>query len=77
MPQRNRDRIMQQSLYDLLCSMNEQIRNNDARIERSGTSSEACIMDCFMDFAESQKRCIFFKLECKDCIAAWVNEFPV
>ena len=77
MPQRNRDRIMQQSLYDLLMKMNEQLLENAAKIERRGISTEACIMDCFMDFSESKERCTKHRIDCDKCIQAWLNEYPI
>ena len=65
MPQRNRERIMQQSLYDLLCWMNDNI--NDY---------EVCIMDALR--AYTGERCAKYSWgkRCKECIAAWLNEFP-
>lgn len=64
MPKRNREKLMEQSMYDLLCSMNEQL-------DKNGMS--ACIMDCLMTTAEAEMRC---RAKCEDCIAAWMNEFP-
>ena len=68
MPQRNRERIMQQSLYDLLCSMNEQLDKNSC--------NKLCIMECFMHSIEAWKRCAKFGDNCKECIQAWMNEYP-
>ena len=67
MPQRNRERIMQQSLYDLLVSMNEQLDKNTHNV---------CIMECFMQSQDAEKRCEEHQMKCKDCIAKWMNEHP-
>lgn len=61
---RNREKLLEQSLYDLLVKMNEQLDKNNMA---------ACIMVCFMETAEAEKRC---RAKCEDCIAAWLNEFP-
>lgn len=78
---RNRERIMEQSLYDLLCKMNERAMPNkcvlqfldkkkDFRNPRCenydcGNSGIGCMDNCTQNYA-----C------CKKCIADWLNEFP-
>lgn len=64
MENRNRDNLMKQSLYDLLCSMNEMLKRN---------TSCVCIMECFMQSLDAEERC---KKDCSKCIAEWLNEFP-
>ena len=63
MPQRNRDKIMQQSLYDLLCWMNDNI-NHD----------EVCIMDTLKAYTGA--RCAKYSSGkcCNQCIADYLNE---
>lgn len=63
MPQRNRDRIMQQSLYDLLCDMNKQLQANPP-----------CIMTSF-GIENRDERCKEYG-KCDKCIQAWLNEYP-
>ena len=65
MPKRNREKLMEQSLYDLLCKMNERL--NDMNHE----SRAYCILDLLdasFDCKDSTK--------CEDCIQAWMNEYP-
>lgn len=65
MAKRNREKLMEQSLYDLLVAMNRQLDDN---------GMQACIMDCFMDTEESQKRC---RAKCEECIQLWMNDIPL
>ena len=72
MPKRNRDKLMEQSFYDLLVSMNEMLDKN---------TSCVCIMECFMQSLDAEERCKKFLYEgyghnCKECIGAFLNEFP-
>lgn len=64
MPKRNREKLMEQSLYDMLYAMNEQI-------DKKGGIT--CIMECFMETEEAEARC---KGKCNKCIVEWLNEFP-
>ena len=66
---RNRDAIAQMAIYDLMCRMNERLRDNDGKNEND--ESRACIMDCFMDSSESERRCF---ANCERCISAFLNE---
>lgn len=78
---RNRDLIMEQSLYDLLCKMNERAmpdkcvlqlidEKKNFRYPRCdkydcGESGIGCINECTQNYA-----C------CKKCIADYLNEYP-
>ena len=61
MPQRNRDRIMQQSLYDFLTDMNENFTKGDPH--------------CVLEAIEGSPRTCP-KESCNECIAEWLNSFP-
>lgn len=77
MPKRNRERIMEQSMYDLLCSMNENampkicvlalLGDKRGRCERytCKKSELGCINNCTENY-----KC------CKQCIADYLNEYP-
>ena len=69
MPQRNRDRIMQQSLYDLLVSMNETM----TRLQDAG--HRVCVLDA-LKVESGYCKHVVNGIECKDCIAKWMNEHP-
>lgn len=62
---RNRERIMAQSLYDLLCSMNDNLNHNDT-----------CIMDALKAYTGDRCKQYGSGKECGKCIADWLNEFP-
>ena len=66
---RNRDALNQICMYDLLCRMNERLRDNEGKNEND--ESRACIMDCFMDSSKSERRCF---ANCERCIATYLNE---
>ena len=70
MPKRNREKLMEQSMYDFLCMMNANL------ITRFGS---ACIMGALMaDFSEYEriKRCKKHVSDCGKCIADYLNEYP-
>ena len=76
MPQRNRERIMQQSLYDLLVSMNTRITDDAGAL-----GVDLCVMNGLLEYGQTVERCRKYCVEsfrtgCKDCIAAWLNEYP-
>lgn len=66
MPKRNRDKLMGQSLYDLLVKINDgMLAGND------------CIMDVFDESSKNvAKRCGESSANCGKCIADWLNEYP-
>ena len=66
MPQRNRERIMQQSLYDLLCAMNDNLR----------AFNSACVMIGLIGYDKKVIRCYEHKADCGSCLQAWLNEYP-
>ena len=80
MPQKNSDKIMQQSLYDLLCKMNETL------VKQPDNMNEMCVMCCFMSSSDAGARCYFSesnsgnrscdKYDCNKCIADYLNEYP-
>lgn len=83
MPQRNRDKIMRQSLYDLLCKMNDMLKNeNHAEVsfvvklgEKEHIATEsACIMDCFYKSDDVTAKCD--AENCAKCIQEWLNSYP-
>lgn len=66
---RNRDVLNQICLHELLCRMNKRLMDNEEKNESD--ESRACIMDCFMESSESERRCF---ANCERCIAAFLNE---
>ena len=70
MPKRNRDKLLEQSMYDFLCMMNANLRT------RFGS---ACIMGALMtEYSECDRimRCQKHKADCDKCIAEYLNEYP-
>jgi hypothetical protein len=66
MPKRNREILMQQSLYDLLVKINTGM-----------LAGYDCIMDVFDDAPESvAKRCGENGANCEKCLQSWMNEYP-
>lgn len=61
---KNRDKIMQQSMYDMLLKMNEWLIKNTACV---------CVMECFMQSQEAEERCV---QDCEKCLQSWMNEDP-
>lgn len=65
MPKRNREKIMEQSLYDLLVKINTGM-----------LAGYDCIMDVFDESPESvAKRCGENGANCEKCLQNWLNEF--
>lgn len=64
-----RQKLLQTNIYDLLCKMNERLRENEGKNEND--ESCACIMDCFMDSSESERRCF---ANCEKCLQKFLNE---
>ena len=58
---RNRENLMEQSLYDLLCDMNANFMNGNPHCVLEAIKGE--IMICKHE-------------SCNHCIAEWLNEFP-
>lgn len=69
---RNRDRIMQQSIYDFLCGLNSTL------IKSHKKNTTPCIMTAIDGeyVWERDKRCARFGKSCDKCLQAWMNEFP-
>ena len=68
MPKRNREKLMEQSLYDMLCSMNANLRTS--------TEPMPCIMNALGIKPNRDNRCRGFKAECDKCIAEHLNSYP-
>ena len=66
----NRENLLHTNEYDMLCRMNNRLRENEGKDESTETT-RACIMDCFMDSSESEQRCM---CNCEKCIARFLNE---
>ena len=65
--------------YDLLMEMNHNILSNKAKVKiprehRDPDIVNACVMDCFMDSAKADKRCIFYHMCCDTCLQDFLNE---
>lgn len=72
---RNRDKLMEQSLYDLLCAMNER------------AMPHRCVLQLIDDKESVRTRCDKYEGEypacvspeygcCNQCIADYLNEYP-
>lgn len=59
---RNRDILMEQSIYDLLCDMNASFM----------TGNPHCILETIEGKPIEKCR----KESCNECIAEWLNSFP-
>lgn len=80
MPKRNRENLVEQSMYDLLVSMNETLMKQPDNI------NEMCVMCCFMSSSDAGARCYFvesdsgnhgcYKYDCDKCIADYLNSYP-
>ena len=66
MPKRNREKLMEQSLYDLLCNMNANLRS----------FNNSCIMIGLIGYDKKVIRCYKYKADCEKCLQSWMNEFP-
>ncbi len=74
MPKRNRDKLLEQSMYDFLCFMNANLREN-----LSCTNISTCIMDALhSDYSLNDRiaRCQKHKADCEKCLQSWMNEDP-
>lgn len=78
---RNRERIMEQSLYDLLCKMNERAMPDKCVLqlldEKKDFRNPRCERyDCGNFEIGCMNNCTQNYVCCKQCIADWLNEFP-
>ena len=74
MPKRNRDKLMEQSLYDLLCSMNTRITDDAGAL-----GVDLCVMNGMLEYGQTVDRCKkycyeSFRSGCNQCIADYLNE---
>ena len=63
---KNRDRIMRQSIYDLLRSMNANLRSFNC----------SCVMIGLIGYDKKVIRCYEHKADCEKCLQSWLNEYP-
>jgi hypothetical protein len=66
MPKRNREELLEQSMYDFLCVMNENLR----------TFNCTCAMIGLIGYDKKVIRCYEYKCDCEKCLQNWLNEFP-
>ena len=74
MPKRNREKLMEKSMYDFLCSMNANLRDN-----LRCTNVSTCIMYAIhTDYSEYDRimRCNKHESDCGKCLQSWLNEYP-
>ena len=64
MPKRNRERIMEQSLYDLLYAMNGNLK----------AFGRSCVMIGLIGYDKKVIRCYEHKADCEKCLQSWMNE---
>lgn len=72
MGKRNRDKLLEQSMYDMLLKMNENLCEN-----LRCTNISTCIMDAlYSDYSEYDRivRCQKHKADCEKCLQSWMNE---
>lgn len=66
--------------YDLLMEMNHTLLTKKAKITvpREGHYDpdivNACVLDCFMDSEKSNKRCLFYHMDCDQCLQDFLDE---
>lgn len=70
MPKRNREILMQQSLYDLLLKMQYELE-----LCRQHSEPYPCIMNALSENLVGL-RCTKYNRKCNECIADYLNEFP-
>lgn len=72
MPKRNRERIMEQSLYDFLLGLNSTLVSARKR------NTTPCIMTAISGqyVWDRDARCAQFDGSCEKCLQAWMNEYP-
>ena len=70
MPKRNRERIMEQSLYDFLLCLNSTL------ISARKRNTAPCIMIAISGeyVWDRDKRCAQFGNSCDKCLQSWLNE---
>ena len=73
---RNRERLQEQAMYDMLLSMNKRITD-----DAGAFGVDLCVMNGLLNYGETVERCKKYCLEsfrsgCEQCIADWLNEFP-
>lgn len=82
MAKRNRENLMEQSMYDMLMKMNEQLQKNGAVVTpitpdgKKEDRCSACIMDCLMSSYDAEKLHNKNGADCGKCIAEWLNSYP-
>lgn len=69
MPKRNRNKIMEQSIYDLLCSMNNRAMPRVCVIQMLNYTGIRDRCERYSDKAPT-------KADCEKCIADFLNEYP-
>lgn len=65
MPKTNRDKLIKQDLYDMLCMMNKNLRE----------FSSSCVMIGLIGYDKKVNRCYEYKCKCDKCLQEWLNEF--
>ena len=70
MPKRNREKLMEQSLYDFLLGLNSTL------IAAHKKNTEPCIMTAISGqyVWERDARCETFGKSCEKCLQAWLND---
>lgn len=77
MPKRNREKLMEQSLYDLLCMMNERANPKTCVLYLLGDKCHECNKYTCENYEHGcRNNCKEEYKCCKECIANWLNEFP-
>ena len=63
---RNREILMSQSLYDMLCMMNENLKEFNS----------SCVMVGLIGYDKEVERCYEYKCKCEKCLQEWLNDYP-
>ena len=74
MPKRNREIIMEQSMYDMLCMMNANLRTLITHYPMA--LEQPCIMTA-LGVKDRKSRCRDFGADCDKCLQDWLNDFPI
>lgn len=66
MPKRNRDKLLEQSMYDFLCMMNDNLQ----------AFNNTCVMIGLIGYDKKVIRCYEYKHKCDECLQSFMNEDP-
>lgn len=63
MPKTNRDKLIKQDLYDMLCMMNKNLKE----------FNNSCVMIGLIGYDKKIYRCYEYECKCDKCLQEWLN----